>query len=332
MVVTTVADARPSQASTAAVAGQSPGIRLRLLGLLVVALTGIATACLLTRSQSERSSLGAGERVFGMPVAAPPPSASGYQAVFSSNHFLQGVAHGFEDEQAVYLRNQERAGPSAPYEESVHRYSTAYEVLQASPRIANSLYILGRARNHDWILEEWTVSPVKGGYFAVRQPAGGVEIGVVGGAYLGLSSRTGTPELNRRELYRGKSIGKIVAITNDPFGRFLLLLTEVGSVRALQRLDLDASENLVTLIDQVQLPELASLDTIDCFKHAQVGRIYLLSNQEGPVHVDLYVVLHDADENGVIDVGGVAAFTSDELVAAGYFGDVWSDDYVNYFQ
>ena len=281
------------------------------------------------------------------PLDSKPIAEFGAQPVFIADGYRQSVVYGpEEDDQGIVQENEltiltdEMAPDTGVWFNTSAAYSASFSIKRVQSRVANELYIVGKGRGDEDILEQWLIIPSQGSLTPTRPaatlpvgtpiPPSSVTVGVVGGGpFTPPGSRPAPPTVSRNELYRGFDFGGILDLALDPEGRFVLVLAEGD--HGLYRIDLSppaATLGVPTLVyDTTQIPNLAASRAIYPLQHVSYGRMYVLDPNFGAGVVPLVTSLFDYDNDGVFD-----AFQSlpVELHKQTYPGTSWIDNFYIY--
>jgi hypothetical protein len=286
--------------------------RLTLLGLLVP-LAGVAAL-----PDGVARSLAIGVRQ----VSAEPP------ADMVKVQFLPGStpAHMGESKRSWYdwntlereveILRDERRDVAGTFSRQTQTLSASYFITAAGSACTSSgdleaLFVAGVHENGESTIERWT--------FGYPPSVDG------SGAYIPIDQRS-LPRVQRREIYRGSSLGRIRSVAIDPGLRYLLFLTRENPT--VYRIDLAPGGSLVPTValDQQAVPYLAQMRSIVVDRHATMGLMYMLmSNAWWTADPSLpkdVIILPDADDDGALE----APFVVNELLwsALGFDGpEAW---------
>lgn len=226
---------------------------------------------------------------------------------------------------------QERSTSQSPFESSHHLAQTAYDMIAVDGRGADEVYVLGRDRSGNSVVERWTLPEVPGQYRTDWQ-LGGASGGVLttlpgaspfGGTYIPPASRSAPPGLGREELYRGAAVGQADYISVDPEGRFAVLGDWTAGV--IYQLDLLGTPAVSVVLSDAPLAA-AEVFSMDIRRHESEGRkLYVsLDSQVAPYQ---FILTSDYEADGIWDFSDYLSYA--DYSALGY-PDVWAEDYNNY--
>lgn len=211
-------------------------------------------------------------------------------------------------------------------------HSVSFGLEGVAARHADDLFLLGRNRADEMIVERWSISPTIGGYGTSR-PEPGTAIGVPaaltqssayinGPTFLPLSERSRGAPAQRTEVARLQGMGSLVAVVADPEGRFLLLLTRSDTdVVSLYQLALVPQAGVPLLLaSSNQHPELADADQVNVIERAGHGRVYYAGR--GLIFPAL--VLTDVANSGAFD--SISGMTGTAFMSA-HPQNLWSSPF-----
>lgn len=245
-------------------------------------------------------------------------------------NFRQGVV--LTSDRSLILRNVETNPSTGAEETNETEYTTSYTISGICAREKDELYLAGTAPNGDAVIERWTISAQNGSYYYHRIPSHtpigqalpgvpAVQMGIEGGVFVPVASRVRSPRLNRTELLRTSTCGRIWGLGCDPEARYLLFLA--GSPeRKLHRFALDGSAAPVEILSSSQEPHLAACDGLSPFHATSVGRVFQITASVEPVTGGpSTTMLFDANNDGIFESS--QTLTHDAYVAAGYMSGFW---------
>lgn len=258
------------------------------------------------------------------------------RAVVHTDDFIQEVFW-LPGKKWIRVINRERT-PQGTWEKVHYDFDTAYDVYAVAGRQANELYIAGRGRSFETILERWVLDPHPGGRFFHIEPAPqaigtpatpipGASGGVTGGTPTPIEARLLIPRQERVELYRGDAFGPdcVWDISPDPQGRFLLVLG--ATPKALYRVPLHGSVMPTLLYGTSDWSMIEIARSMHCKHHYMEGRVHILrgQNNQGKIFSGM---LFDADNDGIFE--SKKALSNIQYATEGYTGQVWLSDFTTY--
>ncbi len=276
----------------------------------------------------DRSAKSSSNEVSELSAASRAP-----RAIVVSDDFVQKVSWE-PGEKWVRIHNRELT-PTGTWDRITYSFDTSYEVLAVSGRQADELYVAGRARTGQDVIEKWLVDTHTGGHFfavqSVASPIGtpasavpGTSSGIVGGgAYVPGANRLLLPAQDRVELYRGNGFGGVIDLSPDPEGRFLIVLSQ--SPRAIQRIPIQLAATPTVLYTSADISYLPYARLIHRRQHYVHGRVYIVGGNPTPQGVSLNVMLFDLDNDG--DFESTQILSDAQYEAQGYTGQVWLTDF-----
>ena len=169
-----------------------------------------------------------------------------------------------DDAKRVRIVNRERLDEESEWFETEMLLTASFGIRDVRSVKANELILWGFTDGWtECVVEYWVIEPIEGGRDVVRsieptplgmprEPATLSET-IVGGSWVEPAKRASTmPWVNRRELYRGKSVDLLWI---DPDGRFLLMY--LPSRKEVVRADLVTPGGIEVLLTVAEVPDLA---------------------------------------------------------------------------
>ncbi len=144
-----------------------------------------------------------------------------------------------QDLRSITVLTDERSSTTGAFDSWSLTATTSFDIIDVDGRGFEELYVLGKARNGEYLIERWILNSGPGSYSAnwsalVSGAPSQVSPGSLatstptvslssGGAYVSPPSRP-APSALREELYRGNLSTHLSEIEVDPEGRFAVLL------------------------------------------------------------------------------------------------------------
>lgn len=258
------------------------------------------------------------------------------RSVIVSDDFIQTVSWN-PREDGIRIQNRARTA-GGTWDRVEYSFDTPYEVHAVSGRQADELYVAGRTRTGEDLLEKWLLDSQTGAHFfsvsSVSTPIGtpaaavpGTSGGIVGdGEYVPGADRPSIPRLNRFEFYRGGAFGGVVDLSSDPQGRFIIVLS--AGRRALYRVPIQNGATPALLYTATDLPFLELARRIHRRQHHAQGRVYILRGDTDALGRSLTLMLFDSDNDGEFE--STRTLSKSAYAAQGYDGQVWLTDFTTY--
>lgn len=211
-----------------------------------------------------------------------------------TDHFIQSyTVLGFRNVHIAELTYDSLSGLWAVDEHYLG--STTFDVNAMSGNGKDNFYIAGFFPGSDFVLEEWTGSPLP------------------------------PKVIKKREIWRGSLAGPALQVAADPDERFVLVLAGPAPGRALYSFPF-AGGGPSVIYDATSLPQISEVRTMQPLQHASLGRVWELASHD-PATASLRVILVDGDNDGVFENPPiVGSYTS--LEASGVYGPgKWVDTF-----
>lgn len=296
-----------------------------LVTLGVVAALG-ATACSPTSTNSGRSgqSLASDAPSYGIEPTAIPHALYLSSEVTSVAYFTPGTKF-------IEVVIMETPPSSSDFYEVNINSTTSYDVHGVDGFGADTLYVLGRARDNSVVIECWQLPSMPGQYrtnwIASASQMSNPKPGPapVGGVFIPPAQRQANGGFLREEVYRSSLAGQSDSLDVDPEGRFAVLGDWTSGI--IYQVALDGSNSTSVIFqDPAILPPGTVVNAMSIWRHATEGRKLFVSAEFAPENADI-LLISDPEGDGIWNFNSLLSLAS--YHAAG-LPEAWAETYTSY--
>lgn len=209
-------------------------------------------------------------------------------------------------------------------------FQAAGSILALASRQPYEIYLAFQdSATSEFVVEQWVFAPQLGARTALRlsslNPIGKAlayrapSQSIVGGTYIPMAARSGSPTPTITEVYRGNAMTTLDGIQIDPDCRFLLLCSTTDATLHQVPLRGPQQGQAILIANSTNLPALALTSEAIPHHHVSEGRMYLFQTLQVAGFRSL---LRDNNNDGVFD--SAAVYSSSDWENAGY------EDYANW--
>jgi hypothetical protein len=174
----------------------------------------------------------------------------------------------------------------------VHQKSAGFSLMRVAPFRLDDYALFGIARDGDLVVARWQL---------IAQANSVVVSGTGSGVTNGQLSPKG---FHRKRLHKGLAGHLPMGIEAEPEGRYVILVDQAPDGEVFVRHLSLADGSLPTTVATSQtVPELSTMQYMNKYDHAQLGRIYVLDSS---IEVGQRVMFVDSDFDGVLDGSPIA--------------------------